>query len=150
MSQPTAAVRQLAERLLTCELKGAGGAQPEAAALALGGQRAIQRLAQPLGRLIGTEGYWGLLRRAVHLAKNESPLLQELPMAEPASGTDGLDAALRNADPILARQALTAALAHLLWLLVTFIGDDLTRRTLHDAWPELERDGPLSSKEPTT
>ena len=111
----------------------------------------MERLPEPLGRLIGLEGYWALFRRAVHLARSESPLLRELQVL-PAGGLEGLDTALRDADQTLARDALTAILTQLLWLLVTFIGDDLTRRTLRDVWPELKLEGeaPDTSKDSTT
>ena len=52
----------------------------------------------------------------------------------------------------MARDALTAVLAHLVWLLVTFIGEGLTRRILRDAWPDMQLDGEalLSTKESLT
>ena len=142
MSQPTPAVRRLAQRVLERELEGTGGGpQPDSEALAPAAQSAMERLAEPLGRLLGVEGYWGLLRRAVHVARIESPLLQELQVSvEPAGGLDVLHAAVRDADPAVARDALTAVLAHLVWLLVTFIGERLTRRILRDAWPDMQLD----------
>lgn len=140
MSLPTSAVRRIGQRLLDHEMEHDGNAaEPECAVLASAAARATERLSKPLGRLIGAEGYWGLLRRAVHVAKSESPLLHELQVA-PAGALDGLHAAVRLEDPASARQALTAVLVHLVWLLVTFIGEDLTRRTLHDTWPDLQLD----------
>ena len=146
-------MRRLGKQLLERELGSADDIhQPDTAALTAAAERATQRLAEPLGRLLGVEGYRGLLRRAVHVARIESPLLRELPLAEPAGGLDGLHAAVGDADPAAARDALTAVLAHLVWLLVTFIGENLTRRTVRDAWPDMQLDGEplLSSKEPLT
>jgi hypothetical protein len=154
LSEPTPAVRRLGRRLLERELESAQAAlQPDAAALTEAAERATQRLAVPLARLLGAEGYWGLLRRAVHVARVESPLLQELRVpADPSGGLDVLHAALRDADPAVARDALTAVLTHLVWLLVTFIGEGLTRRTLHEAWPDiqLDREALISSEESNT
>ena len=152
MSQPTAAVRRLGQRLLERELGGTEEALgSESAVLAAAAERATQRLAEPLGRLLGVEGYWGLLRRAVHLARSESPLLQELAVSSTsAGGLDVLHTAAGDADPAVARDALTAVLAHLVWLLVTFIGEGLTRRILREAWPDLRLNGEalISTEEP--
>ena len=150
MSQPTQAVQRLGERLLEQELGSAeDGRQRDSVVLAAAAERATQRLAEPLGRLLGVEGYLGLLRRAVHVARIESPLLREVQVAaEPAGGLDGLHAVVGAADPAVARDALTGVLAHLVWLLVTFIGERLTRRILRDAWPDMQLDGePLISAE---
>ena len=154
MSKPTPAVQRLGQRLLELELGSAAEAlQPDTTVLAAAAERATQRLAEPLGRLLGVDGYWGLLRRAVHVARIESPLLQELQVSvEPAGRLDVLHTALRDADPVPARDALTAVLAHLVWLLVTFIGEGLTRRILLDTWPDMPLGGEslLSSEESNT
>ena len=145
-------MRRLGQRLLERELESAGEViGPDNAILAAAAERAMQRLAEPLGRLLGVDGYWGLLRRAVHVARTESPLLQELAVAPiSAGGLDGLHAAVRDADPTVARDALTAILANLVWLLVTFIGEGLTRRILGEAWPDVRLDGEalISTEEP--
>ena len=137
VSQPTPAVRRLGQRLLERELSSAADPlNPDAAVQAA--QRVTQGLGQPLSRVIGIEGYWALLRRAVHVAKVEWPLLQELQVS--AGPTGGLDAVVGDADAARAREALIAVLSHLMWLLVTFIGEDLTRRTLGEAWPDVQFD----------
>jgi len=51
-------------------------------------------------------------------------------------GLEGLNDALRGADPGRARDALSEALAQLIWLLVTFIGEPFTLRLVREAWPD--------------
>jgi hypothetical protein len=149
--------RLLGRRLLERELDGAGeraaGAGP--AALAAAAERALQKLGRPLGRLVGAEGYLALVRRALHLARSGHPLLRDVRLrdapdgAHPAGTLMGLPAAVRDAGPALAGDALAAVLAHVIGLLVTFIGSDLTTRTLREAWPDLP-DGGAAPDPPET
>jgi hypothetical protein len=145
VSGPAPAGRLLGRRLLEYELGGAGeraaAAGPAAAAAAA--ERALHKLSRPLGRLVGAEGYLALVRRALHLAQSGHPLLRDVRVrdapdgAHPAGTLTGLAAAVRGAGPPQAGDALAAVLAHVLGLLVTFIGGDLTTRTLRDVWPDL-------------
>jgi hypothetical protein len=151
VSQPTAAVRKLGERLLERELEHAAHGQEDAAALAAAADQATRKLGHLLSRLIGVEGYQGLLRRALHLARIEWPVLQGVQAAVDPNGVlDGLDEAVQGVDPAQARDALGAVLAQLVWLLVTLIGVDLALRTVREGWPEIQLTGEAAAAEDTT
>ncbi|MDQ3701555.1 MAG: hypothetical protein M3442_11640 [Chloroflexota bacterium] len=142
MNAPTPAVRCLGRRLLILELERgtarADGHQ-DATAVAAAAERAAQKLRDPLSRLVGVSGFRALQARALNLAGREWPILDGVrPAATPAGGLEGLREALQGADTEQASDALAAVLAHLVWLLVTFIGDDLAMRTVGEAWPAAE------------
>lgn len=104
-------------------------------------ERACRKLSARLAMLVSVEGYRALLARAVHLAAPEYPFLDGLKepsangacLGEPSS-TDGID-------PSTIRDGLTAVLAGTIGLSVTFIGEELTLRAVHDIWP----DAPVTS-----
>ncbi len=112
---PTA-LSDLAGRLIA--LEGACG-DPPAANVA---SRVCARLRAPLSRLAGVAGYRSLLARALALAR---------------AGDDSLHAVRLRADGTL--EGLDAGgegiAAHLLGLIVTFIGEPLTRQLVSEAWP---------------
>jgi len=91
-----------------------------------------------LTRFAGADGFTSLLRRALALAQAEVPALQTVKVM--ADGRlEGLaeivaDASNGGAD------AAVAITAHLLGLLVTFIGDLLTLRLVREAWPDASLD----------
>jgi hypothetical protein len=130
-------VRILAHWVLEQELQQERAADGHwaAADLAAAAERAARKLGEPLSRLVGVDGCQALLKRALHLARAEYPLLEGVqPVATPVGGLAGLGAAVQGADPLAARDALAAVLAHLAWLLVTFLGADLTVRTMREVW----------------
>jgi len=108
-------------------------------------RRALQKLDRPLSRLVGAEGYRALLRRALHLSRDVYPQLRDVqlqgvqPGALPAlaASLDGLGTAVGGAGPTQAGDALAAVLTHLIRLLTTFIGSDLTARTVREVWPDV-------------
>ena len=144
MNAPAPAVRRLGRRLLLRELEhGAAGRdrRRDVAAVAAAAERATRKLAQPLRRLVGVAGCQALLTRALHTAGWEWPFLDRVrAVATPAGGLEDLGAALQGTDPAQARAALGAVLAHLVWLLVTFVGADLALRVVRGAWPDLPLD----------
>jgi hypothetical protein len=99
--------------------------------------RVFEKLRNILTRFVGADGFTALLRRALALARADVPSLQAVRVTAdgrlegiegfPAKGEDGVEAA-------------TAITAHLLGLLVNFIGESLTLRLLRDAWPETSLD----------
>jgi hypothetical protein len=107
--------------------------------------QALQKLGPPLSRLVGVEGYHALLKRSLHLAISQHAVLRDapaggarrgiLPATGPASTLEALSVALRAVEPAQANAALAAVLTHLLALLATFIGTDLTLRALREIWP---------------
>lgn len=119
------AITRLAERLL---------AREEVAPIImeedrLATSRVYEKLRRPLSHLVGQAGVNSLLQRALALAKRESPALNGVQVMEDSS-LIGLAGEAAEASSVL--------VAHLLQLLVTFIGEGLTLRLLHDIWPEMK------------
>ncbi len=110
MSKVSPTAQALARRVLLHE----AGGRAELAALAEAAERADARLRGRLADLIGTTAYTTLVARAVRLAQAEVPALEGVT----ATG-------------------LTTTLAHVIGLLITFIGENLVFRLIHEAWPEL-------------
>jgi hypothetical protein len=86
-------------------------------------------------KLAGIEGFRSLLMRALALARAQAPALQKLQVGadgslqgppeiepHPSSGTTGQNGII--------------LVAHLLELLVTFIGETLTLQLVRDIWPD--------------
>ena len=91
-----------------------------------------------LTRFAGADGFASLLRRALALARAEVPSLQTVTVKPDGSleGLEALAADATNAGP----EAAVAITAHLLGLLVTFIGEPLTLRLVREAWPDASLD----------
>lgn len=125
-------MRELAQRLLNLE------ATRQTATDAHEAVRVLEKLRISLARFAGPEGFASLLRRALALARTEFPPLQTV--------TAKADGSLEGFEPVVAHagnggaDAAVAITAHLLELLVTFVGEPLTLRLVRDAWP----DAPLS------
>jgi DNA-binding response OmpR family regulator len=92
--------------------------------------------------LTGENGFRTILRRALMLSRSEVPWFANV-IISPKGYFDGL----RRAETGLAETEVirgeTVLIAHLLGLLFTFIGDELTRNLLQDLWPRVQ---PLPSK----
>lgn len=88
-----------------------------------------ERLRISLTRFAGPDGFSSLLRRALALARTQVPTLKDIQIT--SNGSLENLAILPDAN-----EAAVAILAHLLDLLVTFIGQPLTMRLLKDAWPD--------------
>ena len=99
-------------------------------------QRACLKLGQRLSELVTVEGYRALLVRAVQLAAVDFPFLKG------ASRRSQSDACLGDIAPSdgvsngALRDALTAVLAGVISLSITFIGESLTLRAVRDVWPD--------------
>lgn len=116
--------RALAERLMQMEAAEAVHSQEESRSTCL----VCEKLRHPLSALVGSAGFSALLGRALTLAKREAPILGGVQIR--ADGTiQGLEGEAVQGNAILITILLT--------LLITFIGQPLTMRLLHDAWPNL-------------
>jgi hypothetical protein len=126
----TPKLKELASRLLALEAASAKAAHIEDSAAF----RVCEKLRYPLGKLAGTQGFCSLLTRANALAGSEVPWLRGLQIKP-----DGSFAGFETLQPRPARKALdlgeTVLIAHVLGLLVTFIGPALTLLLLRDIWP---------------
>ena len=96
--------------------------------------RVCEKLQISLTRFAGADGFASLLRRALALARADVPSLQTVKL-KPDGSLEGLEVLAvdaTNGGP----EAAVAITAHLLRLLVTFIGEPLTLRLVRDAWPD--------------
>ena len=114
--------RELARRLLAYEAAGTANADAQAVC------RVCDKLRRPLTTLAGAAGFRSLLARALTLAKQESPLLGAWEVKSDGS-LQGLNGEAAQSGAVL--------IAHLIGLMITFIGESLTLRLLHDVWLEL-------------
>jgi hypothetical protein len=92
-----------------------------------------ENLHRDLTELVGADGLASLLQRALALASAEVPALYGAEMSK--------DGHLQGVEPLLTQaatardQAAMAVTTQLLELLVTFIGETLTRRLVREACP---------------
>jgi hypothetical protein len=134
MDTPAASMRDLARRLLAVEAARQSAADPPGQDAA----RVFWRLRVSLVRFAGADGFASLLRRAVALARAEFPALRVVKTNVDGS-LEGIEQLVANADSS-AGEAAVAVTAHLLGLLVTFIGEPLTVRLVREAWPDASLD----------
>ena len=97
--------------------------------------RVCEKLRISLTRFVGADGFTALLRRALALARADVPSLQTVKVTADGrlEGLEEFAADSENAGV----EAATAITAHLLGLLVTFIGEPLTLRLVREAWPDV-------------
>jgi hypothetical protein len=114
------------------------GAARDPGALAAAAERVCRKLSGPLARLITLVGYQALMARALHLAKGSFPFLTGV---QTGSGPDEclppLTERIQGIDSTEVYNGLAAVFAHVIGLLTTFLGDDLTRHLLADIWPDI-------------
>jgi hypothetical protein len=133
MSATVPTIRDLARRLIALE-----AARVESSTVPCGSAvRVCDQLRVPLTRLAGVIGFRTLLSRAVALAKAEDGSLDAVQVREDGS-LEGFDGTGPGAEP--GADGGAAVVAHLLGLLVTFIGEPLTRQLVRDAWPDAATD----------
>jgi len=144
MPQVPPAARVAARHVLLYE----AGGRMEPAALAEAAERADARLRARLADLIGLTGYTTLLARAVRLAQVDVPALAGVAVVAGETGEPAAEGRLRgvpdftraSGDAAAIEAGLSAILAHVIGLLITFIGEDLALRLVHEAWPDLASD----------
>ena len=128
MSAPPS-TREWARQLLKAEAVSREASEPPRHEVV----RVCETLRISLTRFAGADGFTALLCRPLRLARAEHPSLQGLTVT--AGGRlEGLEE-LVAVDETAGYEAATAITSHLLSLLVTFIGENLTIRMLREAWP---------------
>ena len=138
--QAAALMRDLARRLLAVEAASRSAADahlPEAV-------RVCEKLRIYLIRFAGADGFVSLLRRALALARAEVPAVATVRL-KPDGSLEGLEVLAADATsggPDGGSAAAVAITAHLLGLLVTFIGKPLTLQLVREVWPEASLDDP--------
>ena len=123
--------RDLARRLVAAEAAIQSASDPRTHEAV----RVCEKLRVSLTRFAGADGFVSLQRRALVLAGADVPSLQSVKV--------GVDGRLEGFEQFAADtgtgaaggEAAVAITAHLLGLLVTFIGDPFTLRLVREAWP---------------
>ena len=133
MSTASPYTRDLARRLVAVEVAREGSPFASGA----GAVRVCEKLRLPLVKLAGVAGFRSLLARAVALARGGNPSLAV--QVRPDGSLDGLDGSGTDSDA--AGRSGVDVVAELLGLLVTFIGEPLTRHLVRDAWPNASAAG---------
>jgi hypothetical protein len=133
MDKPSPSMRDLARRLLAASQTASGPHVHEAT-------RVCGTLQISLTRFAGAAGFTSLLSRALTLASAEVSSLQSVKI-----GTDGRlvgfeQLAADAGTGAMGGEAAVAITAHLLELLVVFIGEPLTLSLVREAWPEMSLD----------
>jgi hypothetical protein len=87
---------------------------------------------------MGAVGLQALVARAIQIAAREYPWLASV---KPGTAVDcmlpGLSDAAAHVDANEAMEGSVALLGTIVWLLTTFIGEDLTLRFVRHAWPKV-------------
>ena len=135
-------LQKLALRLLEHEATRLGNFNEPVQAIEL----CCRRLHDRLDRLIGAGGFRALLNRALYLAKKKYAWLEGVGIEDhPGSGFKDLREAVKGKKPATVNEACTLILANVIWLLVTFIGEDITIGLIQEAWPDVRIDIAASS-----
>lgn len=100
----------------------------------------IEQLRVRLVRLAGVDGFRSLLSRALALAEAESPSLG-FAKINPDDFLHDFNGIGPRPETEPAEQAGCVLVAHLLELLVTFIGESLTLHLVREAWPDVSLEG---------
>jgi hypothetical protein len=135
VNHATPEMRSIAERLIKYEMQGTDPSETTDTATF----PVADRLRLQLATLMGNGGFRALLARALALASAEVFWLREVQVK--ADGTlDGLAIRHASLEPAEFREGREVLLAHLLGLLVAFIGPALTSRLMGEIWPQLAAD----------
>jgi hypothetical protein len=137
MDSPSASIRACAHRLLALEAANKSASDTDRHELL----RVFEKLRIALTQFVGADGFTALMRRALALARAEVPSLQPAKIT-PEGRLEGIEE--HAADAKNDAEAATAITAHLLALLVTFIGEPLTLRLMRDVWPD--ESGPTTTE----
>jgi hypothetical protein len=131
VSRATPQMRDFAERLIAYETRGnkASGTKIPAAL------HVSEKLRPHLATYMGNAGFRSLLSRSLALANAEVPWLRAVHVKADGS-LEGLEALEAQVAPEEIFEGGVVLLAHLLGLLVAFIGEDLTLRLAREIWPK--------------
>ena len=128
-------MRDFAERLTACETRdnnSSGTKTPAAFPV-------CEKLRPRLVTLMGNTGFRALLSRALARATLDVPSLRAV-QVEADGSLAGVDKLEVQAAPEELAKGSVVLLAHLLGLLVTFIGETLALRLVREVWPKLPLD----------
>lgn len=135
MNRAAPKARRLAEQLLCFETVPGKRAAGNGTAVA----RACDKLGAVLGVLVGAGGFRTLLDRALTMTRAELPGMSAVQV-----GADGVLVGLGEADPQSGDGKIAKGevllIAHLLGLLIVFLGEALTLGLVQDVWPKATLD----------
>ena len=135
MDKPDRALQELARHVIRTGAE-ASPATTTAAADAM--QGSCGELYRILEAAMGPAGLQALLGRAVQIASRDHPWLGAVKTGTAADcPLSGLSEAAARLDVDEAMNGYAALLATIVWLLITFIGHDLTLRFVRTAWPNV-------------
>ncbi len=151
MRHATPELHNLAERLLAHEAKRLRSPiiknnVEDISAAAM--EAACLRLHKTLVPLIGATGFHALLARSLTLAKREYPFLDAITTNEKQAeecSLNGVREAAEKCGKTEIKREFAAIFANFIWLLVTFIGEDLAFMYLRETWSDVSFDGATSS-----
>ena len=129
MDSPSVSIRAWAQRLLASEAASKSASDTDRLDLL----RVSEKLRIALTQFVGPDGFTALMRRALALGRTEVPSLQTVRVT-PEGRLEGIEE--HFADVKNDSEAAIAITAHLLALLVTFIGEPLALRLMRDVWPD--------------
>lgn len=125
-------MRSWAKRLLALEAANKSASYPDGCESV----RVFEKLRIALTQFVGGDGFTALMRRALALARAEVPSLQGA-IVTAEGRLEGIEE--RVGDMKNDFEASIAITAHLLALLVTFVGEPLARRLVRDIWSDESR-----------
>jgi hypothetical protein len=131
MSRVTGSSRCFAERLIAIEKRAKVPTGDETATVG----RIMEKLRPQIATLMGKNGFRALLQRALVLASQEVSWMHHVGVNQDGV-LEGWDRHARELEKKNDEDG-TVLLAHLVSLLVAFIGEDLTLRMTMQAWPQL-------------
>jgi hypothetical protein len=134
MSRATPTMRKLAERLIKNETWGRKDPNGVSSIFLV-----TEKLRLPLSTLMGKAGYRAILSRSLTLAQKEVQWLHQVQVG-PDGRLQGIGEQTQALSPAQFAESQVVLVAHLLTLLVTFIGAALTVQLIHDIWPSVVTD----------
>lgn len=130
MSRATPEMRAFAKRLIKLEAKVIESRQSQVSLTFL----VVEKLRPHLSNIMGNAGFRALLSRSLALAKKEIPWLHTV-QVNGDGALDGLNKLETQDSPDDFFEGSVVLLAHLLGLLVAFIGESLTLQMMGGVWP---------------
>lgn len=132
MNRATPQMGDFAERLVAYETRGNKASATKTPAAFL----VCEKLRPHLAVLMGGTGFRSLLSRSLALANAEVPWLRAVHVKADGS-LEGMEALEAQVAPENILEGGVVLVAHLLGLLVAFIGENLTLGLVREVWPKL-------------
>lgn len=125
MDKPSEFMWGLAKQLIAAEAVARNGSDEHEAF------RVCEKLRASVTRFAGADSFTALMRRSLAMSRADVPALETVKIG--AGGcVDGLEKLANNGGA----EAGAAITAHLLLLLITFIGETMALRLVREAWPD--------------